>query len=190
MITLGIDPGVSETGWAVLNGEEASSPKLIASGLIRTFPAQALTERLVYIHNELKLVIREHAPDAIAIEEMFFLKAAHTVRATLQARGVILLAAALAEKPIKEYNPRTVKLTLTGSGTAIKSQMQWAIQRALGLKETLHPADVADAAAIALCHLKSSRNSRLKVVEKFGNSNKIRNNKENLNAASYRHASS
>ncbi len=185
MITLGIDPGVSETGWAVLNEGGAPVPQLIASGLIRTFPTQVLTERLVYIHNEVKRVIREHAPDAVAIEEMFFLKAAPTVRATLQARGVILLAAALAKKPIKEYNPRAVKLTLTGSGTAIKSQMQWAVQRALGLKETLHPADVADAAAIALCHLKSSRNSRLKIVEKFGNSNKIRSNKENLNAASH-----
>ena len=185
MITLGIDPGVSETGWAVLNGENAVTPRLVASGLIRTFPAQALTERLVQIHNEVKRVIDQHSPDAVAIEEMFFLKAAHTVRATLQARGVIMLAAALANKQVKEYNPRTVKLTLTGSGTAIKSQMQWAVQRALNLKEILHPADVADAAAIALCHHKSSRNSRLKVIEQFGNSKKQRgNSKENLNAAS------
>ncbi len=185
MIILGIDPGVSETGWAVLNGENAATPKLIASGLIRTFPSQSLTERLVQIHNEVKRVIKQHAPNAVAIEEMFFLKAAPTVRATLQARGVIVLAAALANQEIKEYNPRTVKLTLTGSGTAMKSQMQWAVQRALNLKEILHPADVADAAAIALCHHKSSRSSRLKVLEQFGNSKKPKKNiKENLNAAS------
>lgn len=171
MITLGIDPGVSETGWAVLSGE-TSSPKLIASGLIRTQSAHALPLRLIQIHKDLSLVLEKQRPDDIAIEEMFFIKAAHTVRATLQARGVILLAAAQTQKPIHEYNPRAVKLSLTGSGTAIKSQMQWAILRALNLKETLKPADVADAAAIALCHIKSKRNSRFKILERLGNSSK------------------
>ncbi len=172
MNVLGIDPGVSETGWAVLNAADSASPKLVASGLIRTLASQILTQRLIAIHEGVRQVIAEYNPDSVAIEEMFFLKAANTVRATLQARGVILLAIAQAQKPLGEYNPRSVKLALTGSGTAIKSQMQWAIQRALNLKETLRPADVADAAAIALCHLKSQRLSHFKILERLGHSSK------------------
>jgi crossover junction endodeoxyribonuclease RuvC len=125
-------------------------------------------ERLRTIYGELLRVLKEHEPLAVAIEEMFFLKAAHTIRASLQARGVILLAAAQARKPISEYNPRAVKLSLTGSGSAAKAQMQSAVQKSLGLKEKLRPDDVADAAAVALCHLRSQRISRLKVLARFG----------------------
>jgi crossover junction endodeoxyribonuclease RuvC len=99
---------------------------------------------------------------------MFFLKAAHTIRGTLQARGVILLAAAQAGCAISEYNPRTVKATLTGSGTAEKRQMQRRVSKTLGLPDLLRPDDVADAAAIALCHLRTGRIKRLRVLEVHG----------------------
>lgn len=165
---LGIDPGVSETGWAVLKGRPGGSPILLASGLIKTSPRTPLPERLREIHSRFMRVLQDYRPDAVAVEEMFFLQAAHTIRATLQARGVILLAAAQAKRPISEYNPRTVKLTLTGSGNAAKSQMQAVVQRSLGLDEILSPDDVADAAAIALCHLRSQRLGRLRVLDRFG----------------------
>ena len=166
MNVLGIDPGVSETGWAVLNFDQ--SPALISAGLIKTFPTTELPERLRAIHEAVSRLIQEHRPDSVAIEEMFFLKAAHTIRATLQARGVILLAVAQARLPISEYNPRTVKLTLTGSGSADKPQMQRVLQKALNLAAILKPDDVADAAAIALCHIRSNRYKKLKVLERFG----------------------
>ncbi|MBI5629408.1 MAG: crossover junction endodeoxyribonuclease RuvC [Elusimicrobia bacterium] len=165
---LGIDPGVSETGWALLNADCSGALKLGACGLITTPAHRELPERLRDIHRSLSLVFREHQPDSVAIEEMFFLKAAHTIRGTLQARGVILLAAAEARRPISEYNPRTVKLTLTGSGSAGKPQMQRALQKSLGLADILRPDDVADAAAIAVCHWRSSRMRRLKVLDSFG----------------------
>lgn len=166
---LGLDPGVSETGWAVVAGL-SSCPRLAASGLIRTSPRTILSERLRDIHAEFSKVLEEHKPDAVAIEEMFFLKAAHTIRGTLQARGVLLLAAAQAGRPISEYNPRTVKLTLTGSGAAAKALMQNAVKKSLGLPDILRPDDVADAAAIALCHLRSQRIKGLKVLDRFGGS--------------------
>jgi len=165
---LGIDPGVSETGWAVLDGAAGSAPKLAASGLIKTLPSQPLPERLRLIHRAVAGLLEEHRPEAAAIEEMFFLKAAHTIRGTLQARGVILLAAAQAGCPISEYNPRTVKATLTGSGAADKRQMQRVVSKALGLADILRPDDVADAAAIALCHLRTGRVKRLQVLEIHG----------------------
>jgi crossover junction endodeoxyribonuclease RuvC len=164
---LGVDPGLHETGWAVLDGA-ASSPRLVASGVIRTKPGVALPERLKTIHFELGRVLTEHAPDSCAMEEMFFTTIAVTVRATLQARGVALLSVAQAGRTVHEYNPKSVKLALTGSGSADKAQMQTVVQRALGLAEKLRPNDVADAAAIALCHMRTGRMKGMKVLDSWG----------------------
>ena len=164
---LGVDPGMHETGWAVLEGEP-SSPRLVASGVIRTEPGRALPERLSAIHSGLAAVLTAHKPQSFAIEEMFFTTIAHTVRATLQARGVALLAVAQAGRAVHEYNPTTVKLSLTGSGRAEKAQMQAVVQKALGLAERLRPNDVADAAAIALCHMRSGRVKGMRVLDSWG----------------------
>lgn len=165
-VVVGLDPGVSETGWAVLTAD--ASPRLVASGLIRTAPSTPMPARLQDIHREFSAVLAAHRPEAVAVEEMFFMKRADTVRMTLQARGVLLLAAAQAGPAITEHNPRTVKLTLTGSGSAQKAQMQQALKRALGLADILRPNDVADAAAVALCHLRSQRYKRLQVLDRIG----------------------
>lgn len=160
---LGIDPGVSETGWAVLEGT-----RLIASGCIRTSPRTPFPRRLREIHDALAEILRAHRPGEIAIEEMFFTKTAHTIRHTLQARGVAVLAATGGGAPLKEYNPKTVKAALTGSGSASKAQMQRMVQTVLGLAEKLTPDDVADAAAIALCHVRAGRGGGLRVIARLG----------------------
>lgn len=165
---LGIDPGVSETGWAVLCAPDGGEARLMESGVIRTAPAQILPVRLRFIHEAIARLMARHRPMALAIEEMFFLKAANTIRGTLQARGVILLCAAQNGCPVSEYNPRTVKAALTGNGSALKPQMQRVVAKALGLSDILRPDDVADAAAIALCHLRAGRIKRLRVLECHG----------------------
>lgn len=167
MRILGVDPGMHETGWAVLDGASAS-PRLVASGVIRTLPGVPLPQRLKAIHAELSVVLAEHSPEECALEEMFFTTIATTVRATLQARGVVLLAVAQAGRAVHEYNPKTVKLTLTGSGRAEKAQMQTVVQKALGLADKLRPNDVADAAAIALCHMRAGRVKGLRVIDSWG----------------------
>ncbi|OGR96923.1 MAG: crossover junction endodeoxyribonuclease RuvC [Elusimicrobia bacterium RBG_16_66_12] len=164
---LGVDPGLHETGWAVLDGAPAS-PRLVASGVLRTLPGVPLPQRLQAIHSGLAALIAEHSPESCAMEEMFFTTIAVTVRATLQARGVALLAFAQAGHPVHEYNPKTVKLSLTGSGRAEKAQMQAVVQKALGLAEKLRPNDVADAAAIALCHMRTGRLKGLRVLDSWG----------------------
>lgn len=166
-VVLGVDPGVSETGWAVLDSREGEA-RLTASGLIRTTPRAELPRRLLTIHEELLEVLSLHRPAVMAVEEMFFLKAAKTVRATLQARGVVLLTASRAGAEVREYNPRQVKLSLTGSGSAPKAQMQRMVQSALGLKERLRPDDVADAAAIALCHVRLAKMKTFRVIDRIG----------------------
>jgi crossover junction endodeoxyribonuclease RuvC len=166
MRIFGIDPGLSETGWAVI--ENSARPVLLAAGVIRTPAGAPLPSRLKTIYTTLTALIAEHGPSAVAVEEMFFLTAAHSVRSSLQARGVVMLAAGQSGLEVAEYNPRAVKLALTGSGTAVKSQMQTAVLRALNLSERLRPDDVADAAAIAICHLRSQRVKNFRVLERFG----------------------
>lgn len=167
MTVLGIDPGLSQTGWAVLD-QLPAGPRLRASGVIETFPDTSLPDRLRKIHTALSDILSEHQPAQAAIEELFFLKAARTIIGTFQARGVILLAVAQGGCSVSDYNPRTVKLTLTGSGDAAKPQMQRVLQKALGLSDILRPDDVADAAAIALCHIRSNRFKKFTVLERIG----------------------
>lgn len=158
MKILGIDPGVARTGWAVVeSGERPSSVILVASGLLETFPTQALPERLRHLHVGLDALIAKHKPGALALEQLFFTKIARTVEATSYARAMVLLAAAQASVPVSEYNPRSVKVSLTGNGNAPKPQMQKMVQVLLGLPKPPQPDDVADAMAIALCHLKNAR---------------------------------
>jgi crossover junction endodeoxyribonuclease RuvC len=155
-VVLGIDPGLATTGWGVI--ERASTGlKLIAFGAILTPAKQSLPERLLHIQKELSQLIVNYRPDVLAIEELFFAKFAVSIASTAQARGVILLTAAQQSIPLIEYNPRAVKMAMTGFGSASKIQMQSMVQRQFRLKELPRPDDAADALAIALCHLQTNR---------------------------------
>ena len=156
MRVLGIDPGLDRTGWAVLKNDGPAGLVLEACGLIHTKAETPLPERLDIIYNEVKKVATTFAPSAAAMEEMFFLKRAMTVSYTIQTRGVIMLALHQAGLAVNVYQPKKVKLTITGSGAADKKQMQRMVQLTLKLKEALRPDDVADAAAIAICHIKTA----------------------------------
>ena len=152
---LGIDPGLDRTGWAILE----NSPTgifLSAAGLIHTDKDLPFPERLKQTYDSVQEVITKFQPQEAALEVMFFLKRAMTMSHTIQTRGVIMLALAQNNLPVFEYPAKRVKLTISGSGAADKKQMQRMVQLTLKLKEPLNPDDVADAAAIALCHLKSA----------------------------------
>ena len=154
MKILGIDPGLDRTGWAVLEKNGAAPPGLLVSGLIHTPKNTPLEKRLVSIFDELSAVIKAHGPDEAAIEEVFFSKRADTQANTTHARGVILLACEKGGLPISAYNPKTIKKTVSGSGSAEKKQMQRVVQLTLKLDAIPEPDDVADAMAAALCHLR------------------------------------
>jgi len=158
---------MADTGWALVRGASATA-ELAGSGLLKTSPREHLPLRLEKLHEGLRRILAEHKPDVMAVEEMFFLTAAHSVRSTLQARGVILLAASQSGVVVREYNPKQVKIAISGSGTADKLQMQKMVRSALGLQDLLRPDDVADAAAIALCHLRCSRLKNFTVLDRLG----------------------
>jgi crossover junction endodeoxyribonuclease RuvC len=153
MIILGIDPGLSLTGWGVV--EAASRDKMLALkyGCIKTIPRAPLIERLQIVHNNLQNIIDTYNPDVVAIEEIFFLKAAKSVAAVGQSRGATILTISMNKIPLFEYNPRSVKMALTGYGSADKHQMQHMVKTFLKLKETPKPDDTADALAMAICHI-------------------------------------
>jgi crossover junction endodeoxyribonuclease RuvC len=155
-VVLGIDPGLATTGWGVVQ-KSPEGPLLEAFGAVLTPASQPLPERLCRLHQELSHLIDLHHPDVLAIEELFFAKFAVSIASTAQARGVLLLAAAQKQVPIVEYNPRAVKMAITGFGSASKFQIQSMVQRHFRLKELPRPDDAADALAIALCHIQTRR---------------------------------
>jgi crossover junction endodeoxyribonuclease RuvC len=153
---LGIDPGLDRTGWAVLTNGGPAGFVLEAAGLIHTAAGDALPKRLDTIYREILKITAEFRPQEAAMEEMFFMKRAMTVSYTIQTRGVILLALHQQGLAVSSYQPKRVKLSVCGSGAADKKQMQRMVQLTLKLQDPLCPDDVADAAAIAVCHLKTS----------------------------------
>jgi crossover junction endodeoxyribonuclease RuvC len=157
LVSLGIDPGLNRTGYAVI-ARTARGPLLREGGVIRSTRGKTLTERVHEIGQGIRELCAEYQPDAIAVEQIFS-HAAHVKTAILMAhaRGAILFAAAEAGVSSVHYTPTQIKRLLTGSGKASKEQMQLAVTRELGLDKVPEPNDVADACAIALCHFHSQR---------------------------------
>lgn len=156
MFVLGIDPGLSITGYGLVR-QDRSTVVAVSAGVIRTSSDVPIGERLVELHRDLAELIAEHRPDAAAIEQVFVNQNLQTATAVGRASGVALLAAAQAGLDISEYTPSAVKMALTGYGGAPKEQVQKVIAMRLGLPAPPSPPDAADALAVALCHLQSSR---------------------------------
>ena len=153
MKVLGIDCGSEITGYGVV--EQLSDDQLfcLAAGAIRLSSRQSLPERLVQVFQELSEIIVRHQPNAVAIEDVFY---AANVKSALKlghVRGVAMLAAASANVVVAEYAPLAVKSAVAGYGRAEKSQIQAMVAHLLHLKKIPEPPDVADALAIAICHL-------------------------------------
>lgn len=154
MKALGIDPGLVVTGYGLLE-QQNGGIRLIEAGTVDSGKAQDdLTVRLRRLYEELDALIREHDPDVMALEQLYS-HYEHPRTAILMghARGVICLAAGMHDIPLHHYAATEVKSSLTGNGRASKDQIQQLVRRTFGLRQTPNPPDVADAVAIALCHL-------------------------------------
>jgi crossover junction endodeoxyribonuclease RuvC len=154
MFVLGIDPGLTRTGYGLVE-KTSRGPLLRAVGVIRTEPGDPIEQRLLEVHSDLTEIIDEHHPDAMAIEQVFTNKNLRTSIAVGRASGVAILAAASAGLPVHEYTPTQVKSAVAGFGKADKGQVQRMVAQRLGLAESPKPADAADALAVALCHLQA-----------------------------------
>ncbi|MDQ7052248.1 MAG: crossover junction endodeoxyribonuclease RuvC [candidate division KSB1 bacterium] len=157
MRILGVDPGLSRTGWGLLEAGHAGI-RLIDRGVISTTSKETFPRRLMKIYAGLQDIVSRLAPEVLAIEDVIFVENARIALKLGQARGVVLLLAAQNDLPVASYAPRTIKESLTGNGSASKLQMQRMVKSLLGLPEMPSPHDVADAIAVALCHFHRYRN--------------------------------
>jgi crossover junction endodeoxyribonuclease RuvC len=155
MFVLGVDPGVSRCGYGCISaaGRGNRTGEVAAMGVLETSPSDPLPERLAALHAEFVRLLAELRPDAVAVERLFFQANARTAMSVGQASGLVLAAASAAGASVAQYTPNEVKQAVTGYGSAPKEQVQRMVQAQLGLDALPRPPDVADALALALCHL-------------------------------------
>ncbi len=153
MFVLGIDPGLSRCGYGVVTRRGGDRLTAVAGGVISTPPSAPLPERLHILAEELRALVREHRPEAVVVERVFFQVNARTAMATGQAAGVALVAAAESGCEVAQYTSNEVKQAIVGYGNATKAQVQRMVAAVLGLSEPPSSPDVADALALAACHL-------------------------------------
>lgn len=156
MRILGIDPGYAIVGYGIIESENGKLRPL-DYGAVETPAKLSTVERLKMIESQITELVTEVQPDEIAIEELFFNTNITTGIKVAQARGVILLSCAKICDKLFEYTPLQIKSTVTGNGTAAKTQVQFMVRQLLRLKETPKPDDAADALAAAICHALSAQ---------------------------------
>ena len=152
VFALGIDPGLSRCGYGAVRAT-SNGPRAEALGVLRTDPTAPLPVRLADLQRDLRELISELRPDVVAVERVFFQVNVRTAMSVGQASGLAMAEAVGAGCEVVQYSPNEVKLAVTGDGSADKVQVQSMVQRLLLLKSPPRPADAADAAALALCHL-------------------------------------
>ncbi len=152
---IGIDPGLAETGYGIIESR-GSSCRCVTYGTIRTPADHEPGSRLDLLYTALKKVLADFGPGEAGIESLYFAKNISSAIPVAQARGVALLALARAGIPAGEYSPVVIKQAIVGSGRAEKLQVQHLVMHILGLPEIPKPDHAADALAVAICHLHGS----------------------------------
>ncbi len=150
-IVLGIDPGLANTGWGVIS-QRGTHLECLAYGRISTPSAHSLADRLLKIHNQIHAVVSRFKPVCVGIETVWFGQNVTAAFATGQARGAALVACAESGVNVAEFTPRQIKLSVVGTGTAEKEQVQFMVRRLLSLEANPQPDHAADALAAAICY--------------------------------------
>lgn len=158
MFVLGIDPGLSRCGYGVVeqlsrSGTPRAPAEAVALGVIRTDPSESVPARLATQMRELQALVDEFQPAVVAVERVFFQVNVRTAMGVSQVAGLAMAIGSSAGAEVVEYTPNQVKQSIAGWGGADKEQMQRMVGDLLGLADPPRPADAADAAAVALCHL-------------------------------------
>lgn len=152
MICFGIDPGIGLLGYGVVS-QKGDELRALDYGAISTEPGKPVATRLRDLYLQLDAKVREHRPDVVAVEKMFFGRNVTTAEMVFQARGVVLLTVANMGLVPYEPKPSEVKLAVCGHGAAEKTQVQGMVRYLLGLERIPRPDDAADALAIAITGL-------------------------------------
>ena len=150
MIVIGIDPGIADMGYGVLETNTGKADRCLACGSLKTPAGADGGERLFALAQGIRILLKKWGPSAAGIEKIYFSKNVSTAIQVAEARGVIRAVLAEAGLPVREFSPQEVKMAVCGQGRAEKCQVQGMVQRLLGLKSVPKPDDAADALAIAL----------------------------------------
>jgi crossover junction endodeoxyribonuclease RuvC len=151
LVILGIDPGLVNTGWGVIE-QVGSRRRALAYGCVTTTADEDIATRLKRIHDGVAAVIERYRPSELGIEVVYFGSNAKSALATGQARGAALVAVAARGLVVGEYSPTRVKQVTVGEGHAEKQQVQYMVKALLALDHEPAPDHAADALAVALCH--------------------------------------
>lgn len=163
-IILGIDPGLANTGWGVV---EQRGPRLacVAYGCVSTPQGMGLAERLLKIRDQVRAVVERFHPSCVGIETVWFGQNVTAAFATGQARGAALVACAEGGLQVGEFSPSQIKMAVVGTGTADKAQVQYMVRQLLALEDLPRPDHAADALAAAICY--TSHDGALQAQERF-----------------------
>jgi crossover junction endodeoxyribonuclease RuvC len=151
MIIIGIDPGIADTGWGVIDYNGGSRLQYLACGSIKTPAGLILPDRLLMLSEALEAILQRYQPQAAGMEELFFCNNVKTALVVGQARGVSLLTLRRFGLPVFDYTPLQVKQAVAAYGAADKKQVQRMVKTILSLSEVPKPDDAADALAVAIC---------------------------------------
>ncbi|OKY85863.1 MAG: crossover junction endodeoxyribonuclease RuvC [Bacteroidales bacterium 52_46] len=156
-IIIGIDPGTNVMGYAIL-GIRGKKPALIAMGIIELNKFESHYLRLRRIYERVLGLVEQYLPDEMAIEAPFFGKNVQSMLKLGRAQGVAMAAALSRDVPITEYEPRKIKMAITGNGAASKEQVKEMLRRILDIPDAslLPQLDATDALGAALCHFYES----------------------------------
>lgn len=156
-IIIGIDPGTNVMGYAIL-GIKGKIPALIAMGVIELNKFESHYLRLRRIYDRVLGLVEQYLPDEMAIEAPFFGKNVQSMLKLGRAQGVAMAAALSRDVPITEYEPRKIKMAITGNGAASKEQVREMLRRILDIPDAslLPQLDATDALGAALCHFYES----------------------------------
>jgi len=140
------------TGIGIIDILERGKIQLCIYDAIRTKRSNPLALRLKEIYEGIDYFLGKYEPDVVAVEDIFYSENIKTAIVMGQARGVSILGPILRDIEVAEYSPREVKMAVVGNGGASKNQVQFMVKNILKLKDDIHPADAADALAVAICH--------------------------------------
>jgi len=153
MRVLGVDPGLTRCGLGVVEGGPGVALRLVGTTVITSPAGTDIGGRLLMLEQQIEVWLREHRPDAVAVERVFSQHNVKTVMGTAQAGAVAIVCAARHGLPVALHTPSEVKAAVTGSGRADKAQVTHMVTRLLRMPDPPRPADAADALALAICHL-------------------------------------
>lgn len=156
MKIIGIDPGLSCTGFGIIEVSE-NDKSIIDYGVVKTDSKDPLCDRLKVLHEDLEYIIKKYKPTVMSIEQIFYGKNVKSALLLGHARGIPMLLAAIYKLPLYEFSPRRIKQSLTGNGNSTKEQVQFMVKKVLLMDELPQPIDASDALAIAVCYNQNFR---------------------------------